>query len=47
MSVQAARYGVRRQSPPLSYSGASEQQAREYESGGDCLRTPNVREALR
>jgi hypothetical protein len=34
------RFGVRRQSPPLSNSVPSARQACEYESGGDCLRTP-------
>jgi molybdopterin-guanine dinucleotide biosynthesis protein A len=32
--VAVERFGVRRQSPPLSYSVASPRQAREYESGG-------------
>jgi SAM-dependent methyltransferase len=41
-----AAFGVRRQSPPLSYSDASARQAGEYESGGDGLRTPDRIESI-
>jgi putative membrane protein len=40
------RSGVRRQPPPLSNSVPSTRQACEYESGGDCLRTPQRPVAL-